>query len=75
MTVNCLTYYIIQDVDSDIKEHYNLSYNIAMFTGEKRTNLVQQYSYRTRCAAAVVKYNTGRPFYRLHKLIHHGIQP
>lgn len=68
--VNCLADYsthLIQDVDSNIVEHYNSI--IAMFTGGKRTNLVQRNSYRTRCAAAVVKYNTGRPFYKLHKSI------
>lgn len=69
MTLNCLADYsthLIKDVDSNVKEHYN---SATMFTGGKRTNLAQQYSYRTRCAAAVVKYNTGRPFYRLQKSI------
>lgn len=53
IAVNCLADYsrhLIQDVFSNIVEHYNSA--IAMFTGGKRTNLVQRDSHRTRCAAA-----------------------
>lgn len=59
--------HLILDVDSNIVEHYNSS--VAMFTGGKRINYIQKNSYETRCTAAVVSYNTGRPFYKLHKTL------
>lgn len=61
------SYHLIQDVDSNSVEQYNSV--IAMYTGGKRTNQIQRNGYQTRCAAAVVKYNSRQPFYKLHKSI------
>lgn len=57
--------HLILNVDSNVVEHYNSA--IARFTGGKRVNYTQKGSYRGRCAAAVVSYNTGRAFHTLHK--------
>lgn len=57
--------HLIENVDSNIVEHYNST--VAMFTGGKRVNYTQKNSYFTRCAAAVVGYNSRKPFYKLHK--------
>lgn len=58
---------LVQDVDSNIAEHYNSV--VARFIGGKRVNYTLKGSYQTRCAAAVVSHNTGQAYYRLHKTI------
>ncbi|KAG8325525.1 hypothetical protein J6590_065977 [Homalodisca vitripennis] len=58
---------IWSDVDSNTVEHYTSS--VAMFTGGKRTNLIQQNANKIRCATAVVRHNTGTPFYKLHEVM------
>ncbi|XP_069355893.1 uncharacterized protein [Maniola hyperantus] len=47
---------LINDFDSNTVEQFNSI--IAKFVGSKRTNLIQRQTYQSRCAAAVVAYNT-----------------
>lgn len=68
--VNILADYsqhLIQDVDSNVVERYNSI--VAKFIGGKRVNYSQKGSYQTRCAAAVVRHNSGEEFYKLHKAV------
>ncbi|CAB3237971.1 unnamed protein product [Arctia plantaginis] len=56
---------LINDCDSNAVEQFNSI--IAKFVGGKRTNLVQWQTYQSRCAAAVVAFNTKRPLYNIQK--------
>ncbi|CAB3249485.1 unnamed protein product [Arctia plantaginis] len=56
---------LINDCDSNAVEQFNCI--IATFVGGKRTNLVQRQTYQSRCAAAVVAFNTNRPLYNIQK--------
>lgn len=56
---------LINDYDSNAVEQFNSI--IAKFVAGKRTNLVQRQTYQSRCAAAVVSYNTKSALYNLQK--------
>lgn len=56
---------LIENVTSNPAEHYNAA--IAKFIGGKRVNFARGRSYKGRCAAAVIRHNTGMPIYKLHK--------
>ncbi|CAH2088144.1 unnamed protein product [Euphydryas editha] len=56
---------LINDFDSNAVEQFNSI--IAKFVSGKRTNLIQRRTYQSRCAAAVVVYNTKRPLYSIQK--------
>jgi hypothetical protein len=61
------SHHLVYNVDSNMVEHFNSI--VAMYSGGKRINYVQKGSYKTRCTAAVVTYNTRTPFYKLHKKV------
>jgi hypothetical protein len=57
--------HLIQDIDSNVVEHYNAA--VARSIGGKRVNFCLKGSYQARCAAAVVRHNSGRSHYNLYK--------
>ena len=54
---------LINDCDSNSVEQFNSI--VAKFVGGKRTNLIQRQTYQSRCAAAVVAFNTKIPLYNI----------
>ncbi|KAF5307214.1 hypothetical protein FQR65_LT00730 [Abscondita terminalis] len=50
---------LIEDVDSNVVEHFNSV--VAKHIGGKRINFSLRGSYQARCAAAVVRFNTKTP--------------
>jgi hypothetical protein len=52
---------LLHDIDSNVVEQFHSV--VVKFVGEKRINYS---SYRARCHAAVVSFNTKRPHYGLH---------
>ncbi|XP_047516704.1 uncharacterized protein LOC125057211 [Pieris napi] len=56
---------LIEDETTNAVESYNSL--VAKLVGGKRINFSQRRSYQSRCAAAVVSYNTGKPITTLHK--------
>lgn len=59
---------LIEDVDSNVVEQFNGV--IAKLVGGKRINYSQRRSYQTRCAGAVVSFNTGKLLSTVHRNIH-----
>lgn len=58
---------LIEDVDSNVVEQFNSV--IAKLVGGKRINYSQRRSYRTRCAGAVISFNTKRLLSTVHRNI------
>lgn len=56
---------LICDGDSNVVERFNQL--IAKMTRGKRINLTLRNSYQSRCAAAVVSFNSRRTNYAVHK--------
>lgn len=59
---------LFEFVTNNPAEQYNAI--VAKFVGGKRINFSKKQGYSNRCSAAVVQYNTSRPFYNLHKIVH-----
>lgn len=63
---SCATFYassLILDVDNNPSEQFNSVVNV--FVGGKRRNLALRGSYKTRCEAAAVSFNTPGEYLRL----------
>ncbi|KOB52290.1 hypothetical protein OBRU01_26165, partial [Operophtera brumata] len=58
---------LIEDVDSNVVEQFNGV--IAKLVGGKRINYSQRRSYQTRCAGAVISFNTGKLLSTVHRNI------
>lgn len=54
---------LLYNMDNNTAEHYNSL--VCKFVGGKRVNFSKRMSYKTRCEAAVVSYNSGPNYYRV----------
>lgn len=61
---------LIENVDSNVVERFNGV--IAKFVGGKRINYAQKRSYQSRCAGAVISFNSGKILTTVHNTIHNG---
>lgn len=56
---------LIEDVDSNVVEQFNGV--VAKLVGGKRINYSQRRGYQTRCAGAVISFNTGKLLSTVHR--------